>query len=152
MYESGKGNKNVFCSASAVEISAALISSYDPNRLKAAGVRTTLVRRVPHAQSSEVCLAAETNNQKLSKHNKERILSLKYLLWPSHSYIPGPHVLLLCFATYMEICQVQISGQLQNCSTGSWLVITHTYSINLQLQLHQSVSSARSQEEHVPLI
>lgn len=84
---------------------------------------------MPHAQSSEVCLTAETNNQKFSQHNKERILSLKYLLWPSHSYIPGPHVLLLCFTTYMEICQVQISGQLQNCSTGSWLVIAHTYQL-----------------------
>lgn len=55
MHKSGKENKSMFCSQNRFcgLKSPALISSYDPNRLKAGGVRMTLARHMSYAQSSE---------------------------------------------------------------------------------------------------
>lgn len=43
--------------------SPALISSYDPNRLKAGGVRMTLARHMPYAQSSEKIAEVHTERR-----------------------------------------------------------------------------------------
>lgn len=59
MYKSGKENRGLFCSLLCFYVSGcglkspALISSYDPNRLTAGGVRMTLARHMPYGQSSE---------------------------------------------------------------------------------------------------
>lgn len=104
-----------------------------------------LVRGMPPAQSSE-----QEQTQKFSKRSREGILSLRYLLCLSDSQIPGPRVLLPCFTTYMATCRVRIPGQLQNCSTGPWLVITH---INLQLTQisHISVHTRGACAVNLPL-
>ncbi len=68
MYKSGKENRGSFCSLLHFCISGcglkspALISSYDPNRLTAGGVRMTLARHMPYAQSSEKFAAPHWKN------------------------------------------------------------------------------------------
>lgn len=74
MYKSGKENRGLFCSLLYFCVSgcglksSALISSYDPNRLTAGGVRMTVARHMPYAQGSE---QFATLHRKKSHHSCE---------------------------------------------------------------------------------
>lgn len=104
--------------------SPALISSYDPNRLKAAGVRMTLVKHMPHAQSSEKsALQKQTNKSFRSAIKKES--------FPLSTYL-GFQILrslgLMCYCCVLRRTWRYVRYRSPD-SCRPWLAIAHTYQL-----------------------